>query len=117
MSALLFSGCTGEKQNTRTDMQTREIFLITGSYPEEICTSQILKDALHQEGLTNMLISATDDSVNCAYFSRTSVSCVKFSFTEEYPKACVIATDRIAEQKNKQLNGKAIADVMINLVK
>lgn len=118
VSALLFSACTGEKQNTRTAMQEREIILISGSYPQEVCMSQQLKDALQtQVGLTNALIRSTEDSVNCAYFSRTSTSCVKFSFTEEYPNACVIAVDRAADRKNGQINGKAVADLMIGLMK
>ena len=84
MSALLLSACSGEKQNTRTLMQEREIFLISGSYPKDICVGKELGDALQtQIGLTNIMMSSTDDSVNCAYFSRTSTSCVKFSFTED----------------------------------
>ena len=106
MSALLLSACTGEKQNTRTDMQTREIYFISHSYPKDMCMSQKLKDALQAIGLTNMLMSSTDNSVNCAYFSRTSTTCVKFSFTEEYPNSCVIAADRLADKKSKRINGK-----------
>lgn len=117
MSALFLLACTGEKQNKRTQMQEREIFLINQSYPKEICLSQKLIDALQKDiGLTNLMMSATDDSVNCAYFSRTSTSCVKFSFTEKYPNACVIAADRTAERKNERINGKDIADLMIALL-
>ncbi|CAA6828180.1 MAG: Unknown protein [uncultured Sulfurovum sp.] len=117
LSALLLSACTGEKQNTRTLMQEREIFLISGSYPKDVCLSQKFKDTLQQEfGLTNIILNASENSVNCAYFSRTSTSCVKFSFTEEYPKACVIAADRDATTKHGQINGKAIADLMIGLL-
>ena len=87
MSALFLLACTGEKQNTRTAIQEREIILIAKSYPQDICMSQKLKDLLFQEvGLTNALMSTTEDSVNCAYFSRTSASCVKFSFSEKYPE-------------------------------
>lgn len=117
VSALLLSACTGEKQNTRTAKQEREIILISGSYPEDVCMNQGLKDALQTQGLTNALMRSTEDSVNCAYFSRTSTSCVKFSFTEKYPNACVIAVDRAADRKEMQINGKAVADLMISLIK
>lgn len=107
MSVLFLWGCTGEKQNTRTEMQTREIFLINESYPKNICMSQKLKDVLQKEvGLTNILTSSTDNSVNCAYFSRTSTSCVRFSFTEKYTDACVIAADRTVDKKVKELMEK-----------
>ena len=117
MSALFLLACSGEKQNTRTEMQTREIFLINQSYPQELCLSKKLSDALQQEiGLTNLMMSSTDDSVNCAYFGRTSTSCVKFSFTEKYPKSCVIAADRAGDKKDGRINGKDIADLMIGLI-
>ena len=117
MSTLFLLGCTGEKQNTRTQMQEREIFLINQSYPKVLCLSQKLKDALQKEvGLTNLMMSATDNSVNCAYFSRTATSCVKFSFTQAYPESCVIAADRAEEKKNQRINGKDIADLMIGLI-
>jgi|GEM_PF-3037551 len=116
MSALFLLACSGEKQNTRTDMQTREIFFIAHSYPKDMCMSSKLKDALQPVGLTNMLMSSTDNSVNCAYFSRTSTTCVKFSFTEEYPNSCVIAADRLTDEKSKRINGKDIADRMIGLL-
>lgn len=117
MSALLLSACTGEKQNTRTAMQDREIILINQSYPQDICMSQKLKDVLQKEvGLTNALMRSTENSVNCAYFSRTPTSCVKFSFTEKYPDACVIAADRVPNRKNERINGKDVADLMISLI-
>ncbi len=117
MSALFLLACTGEKQNKRTEMQTREVFFITHSYPQDMCMSQKLKDALQKEvGLTNMLITSTANAVNCAYFSRTSATCVKFAFTKEYPDACVIAADRSADKKSKRINGKDIADIMIGLL-
>lgn len=117
ISAIYIVACTGEKQNTRTEMQEREIFFISHSYPEDMCMSQKLKDALQQEtGLTNMLMSSTDNSINCAYFGRTSATCVKFSFTEEYPNSCVIAADRSADINSKRVNGKDIADRMIGLL-
>jgi hypothetical protein len=117
MSALFLLACSGEKQNTRTVMQAKEIFFISHSYPEEVCLSQKLKDVFEEEpGLTNMLMSSTDNSVNCAYFGRTSTSCVKFSFTKEYPNACVIAADRPEDKKNMRINGKDIADTMIKLL-
>jgi hypothetical protein len=115
---LLLSACTGEKQNVRTELQSREIILINESYPKEICLSQELKDALHEKiGLVNTLTNAPESSVNCAYFSRTSTSCVKFSYTKAYPDACVIAADRDMQRKNGQINGKDVADLMIGLVK
>ena len=118
ISAFFLWGCTGEKQNTRTEMQTREIFLINESYPKDVCLSKELGDALQTEiGLTNIMMSSTDDSVNCAYFSRTSTSCVKFSFSKEYSEACVIAADRAEDKKGGQINGKDIADLMIGLLK
>ena len=117
MSALFLLACTGEKQNTRTAMQDREIILINQSYPHNICMSQKLKDVLQKEvGLTNALMSSTENSVNCAYFSRTSTSCVKFSFTEKYPSACVIAADRVSNRVNERINGKDVADLMIGLI-
>ncbi|WP_309497128.1 hypothetical protein [Sulfurovum sp.] len=117
VTAIYIVACSGEKQNTRTQMQEREIFLIAHSYPEEMCMSQKLKDTLQKEtGLINMLMSSTDNSVNCAYFSRTSATCVKFSFTEKYPDACVIASDRPVDKKTKRMNAKDIADTMIELL-
>lgn len=117
MSALFLLACTGEKQNTRTAIQEREIILISKSYPQDICMSQKLKDLLLQEaGLTNALMSTTENSVNCAYFSRTSASCVKFSFTEKYPEACVIAVDRVPSSVEGRINAKAVADLMIGLI-
>ena len=117
LSALLLSACTGEKQNTRTAMQEREIILISESYPYDICMSQQLKDQLHQKvGLTNTIMSSTENTVSCAYFSRTSTSCVKFSFTEKYPNACVIAADRTPDMRQGRINGKDVADLMIGLI-
>lgn len=117
ISALFIFACSGEKQNTRTEMQAREIFFISHSYPEDMCMSQKLKDALEkEEGLTNMLVSSTDNSVSCAYFGRTSTTCVKFSFTDKYPNSCVIAADRSKDKKSKRVNGKDIADRMIGLL-
>ena len=117
ISALFLSACTGENQKTRTQMQEREIMFISKSYPHNICTSQELKDLLYSKiGLTNALMSSTENSVSCAYFSRTSTSCVKFSFTEKYPDACVIAADRAPNRKNERINGKDVADLMIRLI-
>jgi len=118
MSALFLVACSGEKQNKRTQMQERELFFISHSYPEDICMSQKLKDTLGEEiGLKNMLSSSTDNSVNCAYFSRTSATCVKFAFAEEYPNACVISADRSEDKKSKRMNAKDVADTMIGLLK
>ena len=116
ISALFIFACSGEKQNTRTEMQEREVFFISHSYPKDMCMSQKLIDVLQEEGLTNILTSSTDNSVNCAYFGRTSTTCVKFSFTEEYPNSCVIAADRSTDKKSKRVNGKDIADRMIGLL-
>ncbi len=117
VSAIYIVACTGEKQNKRTEMQGKELFFISHSYPEDMCMSQNLKDALEKEtGLKNMISSSTENSVNCGYFSRTSATCVKFTFTEEYPKACVLAADRPEDKKNKRLNAKVVADTMIGLL-
>ena len=117
VSALFLVACTGEKQNKRTEMQTKELFFISHSYPEDVCMGQKLKDALAKAtGLKNMISSATDNSVSCAYFGRTSATCVKFAFSKEYPKACVIAADRPEDKKNKRLNAKDVADTMIGLL-
>jgi hypothetical protein len=117
VGVFMLLGCVGEKQSKRKEMQDREIILISNSYPKEICLSQELADALYtQTGLTNTLTSSTENGVNCAYFSRTEKSCVKFSFTDKYADACVIAADRVPDRQNGQINAKAVADMMIGLI-
>lgn len=117
-SALFLVACTGEKQNKRTQMQEKELFFISHSYPEDVCMGQQLKDTLAKAtGLKNIISSSTDNSINCAYFGRTSSTCVKFAFTEEYPNACAISADRSEDKKNKRMNAKDVADVMIGLLK
>ena len=119
LSALLLSGCGGgDSKSTKEKIQERTFIVITHAYPDDICTSQGLKDELKTlTSVENIITSIEDNTVNCSYYGRSEGNTCHEQVLGGYPNACVVGVDQ-GSQKFRNVGeekSKTIDDAMLKI--
>jgi len=119
LAALLLTGCggggknssnTNQPQTIKEQIKSRDIIVIFHNYPDDVCTSQRLKDTLNNNTTTNIITNIVNNNVTCKSYGRNSETCTENSFSQG-TNACVVGAD--LKNSNIKTFNNNIADTML----